>query len=153
MKLATSSYSYSVRLLFDREEGSSAGFYRTTQHYITEDITTHGHRFESLEPKLFSSPDIARSSCAPYVNKNIVNKVTIFLLQGYRPYGTRPIAAPRLLLYEPREYFPIPQNIVTIYICDYRRGFDCRMDLLTTCAHNSELQALTELSLIYTLYK
>jgi hypothetical protein len=33
-----------------------------------------------------------------------------------------------------------------------RRGLDWRSDLLTTYAHDSELQAVTTLSPIYTLY-
>jgi hypothetical protein len=37
--------------------------------------------------------------------------------------------------------------------CDYRRSLDPRMDLLTTCTQDAELQALTALSLISTLYK
>jgi hypothetical protein len=36
---------------------------------------------------------------------------------------------------------------------DYRRGMDWWMDLLTTCTHHSELQVITALSLISTLYK
>jgi hypothetical protein len=35
----------------------------------------------------------------------------------------------------------------------YRRGLGWRMDLLTPYAHDSELQALTMLTLIYALYK
>jgi hypothetical protein len=37
--------------------------------------------------------------------------------------------------------------------CDYRRGLDWWMDLLTTYTYDSELQAITALSLIYRLYK
>jgi hypothetical protein len=46
-------------------------------------------------------------------------------------------------------------NIVTIYICDYRRVMDWWVDLLTTytCTRYSELQIITTLSLIYTIYK
>jgi hypothetical protein len=36
---------------------------------------------------------------------------------------------------------------------DYRRALDCWMNLLTTYTYDSELQELTTLSLIYTLYK
>jgi hypothetical protein len=35
----------------------------------------------------------------------------------------------------------------------YTRGLDWWMDLLTTYTHDSELQAITELSLIYSLFK
>jgi hypothetical protein len=40
-----------------------------------------------------------------------------------------------------------------MYVCDYRRGLDWSMYLLTTYTHDSELQVLTTLWLIYTLYK
>jgi hypothetical protein len=33
----------------------------------------------------------------------------------------------------------IDTHIVKIYGCDYRRGMDCILDLLTTCIHHSEL--------------
>jgi hypothetical protein len=36
---------------------------------------------------------------------------------------------------------------------DYRRGMDWWMDLLTTYTHHSELQVITALSLISTVYK
>jgi hypothetical protein len=36
---------------------------------------------------------------------------------------------------------------------DYRRGLDWWMDLLATCAHHSEVQLITALTLISTLYK
>jgi hypothetical protein len=39
----------------------------------------------------------------------------------------------------------------SIYVSDYRLGFDCRIDLLTTYTHHWELQKLTELLLHYTL--
>jgi hypothetical protein len=40
-------------------------------------------------------------------------------------------------------------------MCDYKGDLDLRMDLLTayTYTHDSELQAITALPLIYTLYK
>jgi hypothetical protein len=38
-------------------------------------------------------------------------------------------------------------------VCDYRRGMDWWKYLLTTYTHNSELQEITTLSLISTLYK
>jgi hypothetical protein len=40
-----------------------------------------------------------------------------------------------------------------VYECDYRQGVIWWMDLLTTYTHHSELQLITELSLIYILYK
>jgi hypothetical protein len=43
--------------------------------------------------------------------------------------------------------------IVMIYGCDYRRGMDCWMDLLTTYIHHSELQVITAPPLISTLYR
>jgi hypothetical protein len=42
---------------------------------------------------------------------------------------------------------------IVMYRDDYRRGMDWWMDLLTTCTHDSELQVITLLSLITTLYK
>jgi hypothetical protein len=36
---------------------------------------------------------------------------------------------------------------------DYRRGMDWWMDLLTTYTYHPELQVITALSLIFTLYK
>jgi hypothetical protein len=50
------------------------------------------------------------------------------------------------------------ENIYILYILsrfkgDYRRGKDWWMDLLTTYTHNSELQVITMLSPISTLYK
>jgi hypothetical protein len=49
---------------------------------------------------------------------------------------------------------PLQLNIVTILRCfDYRWGMDCSTDLLTTYTNNSELQVITALSLICTLYK
>jgi hypothetical protein len=44
------------------------------------------------------------------------------------------------------------EYIVTI-MDEYKRGMDWRMDLLITYTHDSELQALVTLSLVYTLYK
>jgi hypothetical protein len=38
-------------------------------------------------------------------------------------------------------------------VCDCRRGIDWWMDLLTTYAHNSELQVITALSLISTIHR
>jgi hypothetical protein len=38
-------------------------------------------------------------------------------------------------------------------VCDYRRGLGWRMHLSTTYIHNLELQAITALTLISTLYK
>jgi hypothetical protein len=38
-------------------------------------------------------------------------------------------------------------------VCDYRRGVDWWIDLLTTYTHHSELPVITALSLISTLYK
>jgi hypothetical protein len=49
------------------------------------------------------------------------------------------------------EYVKITE--VTIYVCRYRWGMDWWMDLLTTYTHHSELQVITALSLISTLYK
>jgi hypothetical protein len=40
-----------------------------------------------------------------------------------------------------------------VYQCEYRRGKNWLMDLLTTYTHDSELQAITAPSLISTLYK
>jgi hypothetical protein len=45
------------------------------------------------------------------------------------------------------------ENTVAIYVCDYRRGRDWWMDLLTTYTHRPELQVITVPSLISTLYK
>jgi hypothetical protein len=42
-------------------------------------------------------------------------------------------------------------DIVTYLMCDYRRGLDWWMDLLTTYTHHSEVQIITTLSLISTL--
>jgi hypothetical protein len=42
---------------------------------------------------------------------------------------------------------------VTILGSDYKRGMDWILDVLTTCTHHSELQVITALSLIFTLYK
>jgi hypothetical protein len=44
-------------------------------------------------------------------------------------------------------------NIVTIYVCDNRRGMDSWTDLMTTYTHHWELQVITALSLISTLHK
>jgi hypothetical protein len=49
--------------------------------------------------------------------------------------------------------FPAISNTVMIEGCDCRWGLDWWMDLLTTCTHHSELQVITALSLISTLYK
>jgi hypothetical protein len=43
--------------------------------------------------------------------------------------------------------------MVTIYVCDCRRGVVWWMDLLTTYIRHSELNVITEMSLISTLYK
>jgi hypothetical protein len=43
--------------------------------------------------------------------------------------------------------------IVTILGCDYRRGMDWILDILTTYTHHTELQVITALSLIYTINK
>jgi hypothetical protein len=40
-----------------------------------------------------------------------------------------------------------------ICVCDYKRGLDCSMDLLTTVEHHGELQVNTALSLISTTHK
>jgi hypothetical protein len=45
------------------------------------------------------------------------------------------------------------QVIYTIYGCDYRRGMNWWIDLLTTYTHNSKVKVNTALSLISTLYK
>jgi hypothetical protein len=37
--------------------------------------------------------------------------------------------------------------------CNYTRGMDWMLDLLTTCIHYSELQVITALSLVSTFYK
>jgi hypothetical protein len=39
------------------------------------------------------------------------------------------------------------------FICDYRRGMNWWMDLLSTYTHHSELQVVTAPRLIFTLYK
>jgi hypothetical protein len=44
-------------------------------------------------------------------------------------------------------------NILTCKGCDYRRGLDLLMDLLTSCIHILELQVITTLLQISTLYK
>jgi hypothetical protein len=44
-------------------------------------------------------------------------------------------------------------SILSRFMCDYRRGLDWWMDLLATSTHDSELQAVTTLSPISTLYK
>jgi hypothetical protein len=44
-------------------------------------------------------------------------------------------------------------KILWRFMCDYRRGMDWWMNLLTTYTHDSELQAITALSVISTLYK
>jgi hypothetical protein len=46
----------------------------------------------------------------------------------------------------------LAEYIVT-YMCDYRRGLDWWMDLLTTYTQDSELQAITEPPLISTIHK
>jgi hypothetical protein len=38
-------------------------------------------------------------------------------------------------------------------MCDYRRGLDWPMDLLTTYTHDSELQAIAAPPLIFTFHK
>jgi hypothetical protein len=43
--------------------------------------------------------------------------------------------------------------ILSRFMCDHRRGVDCWIVLLTTYTHHSELQAVTVLELISTLYK
>jgi hypothetical protein len=43
------------------------------------------------------------------------------------------------------------EYILTIYVCGYRRDLDWWVELLTTHIHDSELQAITAQSLIYTL--
>jgi hypothetical protein len=40
-----------------------------------------------------------------------------------------------------------------VYVCDYRRGMDWWIDLLTNYAHDPEPQAITVLSPIFTFYK
>jgi hypothetical protein len=49
--------------------------------------------------------------------------------------------------------FLITYIIVRIYACDYRRGMDWMLYLLTTCTHHSELPVIIALSLISILYK
>jgi hypothetical protein len=44
-------------------------------------------------------------------------------------------------------------KILSRFRDDYNRGLDWSMDLLTTYTDDSELQVITALSLIYTLYK
>jgi hypothetical protein len=67
-------------------------------------------------------------------------------------------AIPRTRLFQRKEppHDDGEENLWTychVYVCDYRRGLDWWMDLLTTYTHDSELQAITTLSLLYTLYK
>jgi hypothetical protein len=44
-------------------------------------------------------------------------------------------------------------TVTYLWMCDYRRGMDRILDLLTTCTHHPEVQVITALSLISTLYK
>jgi hypothetical protein len=46
-----------------------------------------------------------------------------------------------------------PRYVISREVCDYRRGMDWTLDLLTTCIHHSELQEITALSLISKFYK
>jgi hypothetical protein len=50
-------------------------------------------------------------------------------------------------------FIPQSYNIVTIYVCDYMRGINWWTDLLTTYTHHSELQVITVLLLISTIYQ
>jgi hypothetical protein len=82
-----------------------------------------------------------------YRNRRII---TVFT-KGYFPLdpvlswmqSTSPNPTPLKILF----------NIVTILGYDYRRSTDLWMDLLTSYTHHSELQVITALSLISTLYK
>jgi hypothetical protein len=47
----------------------------------------------------------------------------------------------------------IPPYCHDLGVCDYRRGMDWILDILTTCTHHSGLQVVTALSLISTLCK
>jgi hypothetical protein len=52
-------------------------------------------------------------------------------------------------------YSGVARHNIIMYlgVCDYRRSMDWMLGLLTTCIHHSELQVITAVSLISTLYK
>jgi hypothetical protein len=57
------------------------------------------------------------------------------------------------LLTAPLHSYTIYICITTCIMCDYRWGTDWWMDLLTTCTHHWELQAITAPQLISTVHK
>jgi hypothetical protein len=83
----------------------------------------------------------------------VLRKKLIFdwlFMKFFACYRTRSFIA---IWTRPRSYSESDVHPVTIYLCEYIRGMDWWMDLLTTYIHHSELQVTTALSIISTLYK